>query len=127
MITYHWSRTRGKVLNKNTGEAVELAKPMNEFFSKMSQSDWDQTLIETIIDVQNKLGVSEHFKVFASKHVCDIMMNSVLSKPVKEEKQNKNTVGQIGQRFTIYRDDSLGDVISVVSSDGKKGFVKVHP
>lgn len=55
-ITYYWSRSPGKFVNKETGSAVVLASKLSAgpMFTG-SVREWYETLVEICVDVHNKL------------------------------------------------------------------------
>jgi hypothetical protein len=64
IITFYWSRVPGKFVNKHTGEEVALASGIN---FNGSPREWYQGLLETIVDVGNKVKlISFNIKVSPS-------------------------------------------------------------
>ena len=150
MITYYWSRSPGKFVNKKTGVYVadmikdhEQSITMPQFTG--SVHEWYETLIETIIDVQNNVKNDEpatkDFPVITTgPDVLTIIESTVLYKPRWQPSYSlcenclknlrpagtpdESLVGTLANRFTVKLDVNLprnkilvGDLGEVVIHD----------
>jgi len=116
---FYWSRSPGKFVNKQTGQAVSLNSSLAtgpQFTGTVRE--WYETLVETIIDVANEihrktLRGSANF-IVVSPEVATIFEASVLYKPsIKIDGQGQTSapfsigaeaIGSLSNRFTVYKD-----------------------
>jgi hypothetical protein len=116
---FYWSRSPGKFVNKQTGQAVALNSSLAtgpQFTGTVRE--WYETLVETIIDVANEihrktLRGSANF-IVVSPEVATIFEASVLYKPsIKIDGQGQTSapfsigaeaIGSLSNRFTVYKD-----------------------
>ncbi len=129
---YYWSREPGKFVNKMTGEPVLISSSsinnalMGGFCFTGTVREWDETLVETIIDACNHLykGSSawpnEHrfTEVSCSSDVCTILMCSVLFRLNSDELMvtYETFVGKIMQTRVLMN----------VSKDWPRNLIKVR-
>jgi len=115
---FYWSRSPGKFVNKQSGQAVSLNSSLStgpQFTGTVRE--WYETLVETIIDVANEihrktLRGSANF-IVVSPEVATIFEASVLYKPsIKIDGQGQaaisgigaEAIGSLSNRFTVYKD-----------------------
>jgi len=115
---FFWSRSPGKFVNKQNGNAVNLVSTLStgpQFTGTVRE--WYETLVETIIDVANEihrktLRGSANF-IVVSPEVATIFEASVLYKPsIKIDGQGQvamssigaESIGTLSNRFTVYKD-----------------------
>lgn len=116
---FHWSRSPGRFINKETGKEVSRTNsltPGPAFTGTVR--DWYETLIETIIDVANQihrktLRGSANF-IVTSPDVCTILEASVLYKPEIKiggdgqasypAEVGAQSAGSLAGRFKLYKD-----------------------
>jgi len=123
-VTYYWSRIPGKFLVSRAGLEI---KDLPFRFSGTSK-EWDETLVETVIDYinrlqhdveldKNKVIQRQDLRVYASPSVALIFRCSTLFKPVSDVfLAQDEPIGKIADWF-VYQDVTLtNDLIKVVAS-----------
>jgi len=127
MLRLFWSRKPGNFVNKRTGEEVRLAFGTGPAFTGTVR-EWYETLVETIIDCGNQMWrelQEAPTTVYVGSDVKCILESSVLFKPNFKNIGNMadSSIGTLSNRFDIYEDESLTNVIRVVTVKDKKRVV----
>jgi len=121
-----WSRHPGKFVNKRTGQPAIIPGYPGPVFDGTVR-EWYETLVETIIDCGNQMWrdlKETPTTVYVGQDVKCILESSVLFKPnFHVSAPPDNRVGTLSNRFDIYEDESLTNVIRAVAVKDKKRVI----
>jgi hypothetical protein len=140
-IEYHWSALPGNFLNKFTGQSIkeflEIRGSGNTgpIFTG-DQAEWNETLIETVLNVNedlhniNFLGRASTFRVCVSPAVLKLFVTSCMCSPSKYPRPSIFKFRQ----FEVFEDTALADdivkiAICIVTNSGVhnlEGSIKLH-